>query len=245
MNEQPRTRRTFQPDVDSLEGRLVLSPAGAAQAAGVAHLQQLHEQRHLVQVQSAEHRGVSRQLPIEVLAARHSRSTGKKAVHHPARIVVVSPVNSQVLGIITGTPGLPSLPRSSSQGSATGSGASTTRVPLTVIVGTRLTGGIIFGIPAGTGTIVAPPARTSSTPTPTNLTTVITSGGALAGSGTTGGTQSTTTGAGNILFINLPAGGGTILASPGNTSTTSTPTNLTTVTTSGGVVLGPVSAGPL
>src|SRR3954447_19762090 len=125
MNDNKRTRRKFQPEVDSLEGRLVLSSGVSPNAAGVAHLQQLQEQRHTLQVQRVEHRQQMMLVREEAKAAQMPQSRKNKAAQHTARFVFASGANfaSGVSSVVVGTPfsttNSSSPASSSSQASAT------------------------------------------------------------------------------------------------------------------------------
>src|SRR5262249_55676343 len=110
MRVNKRTRRGFQPMVDALEGRLVLSSVGAAAAhAASVHHMQVQEARHLRQQHRLELRLERQMLRQEHHAALHARS-----------VFTGGGSNAGAMSIVLGTPSQrPST--SSSSGATSGS----------------------------------------------------------------------------------------------------------------------------
>jgi len=152
MNDtnKKRIRRTFRPDVDSLEGRLVMSSGGAMHAAQVAQAEQAQppkERRHLLHEQRVEHRQLLREQRVEHRRERQQMLRAERAARRHHRFVLAPQSNVSALAAADpNTPAQASLLRSSaSQVNQAGVAVRNTRVPLTRISQPSLVGAARFG----------------------------------------------------------------------------------------------------
>jgi len=206
MNATRRRRRTFQPDVDSLEGRVVLSAAAAAEAAH-AHAVEVTEQRQL------KHEGKA-ELHTEKLALRNDRK--------------IIPASLTIPGALSVTDGTPIQTTSSGSGSGTTATRTALRIhtmaPNDLDAANLAFQGMSVGV-ASSGS-VGSHGRTGRGTTKTTTT------GTTTGAGT--GTVTTTTGTGTTTTTTTlsPASGGigTVTITLPTTATAST------TSTSGGTM---------
>jgi hypothetical protein len=200
MNVTRRKRRTFQPDLDSLEGRVVLSAAAAVEAAS-AHA-------HAVQVQG------ERQAKHEVMADHH------KHKHAPRDVGKFTGGSGTTSGALTITDGTPAQAMSTGSSGATSTATALqvhTLAPNNLGVANLALQGMSVGVET-VGTVVS---HGRPGPIHTNPTTPVT---VTTGTGT--GTGTTTTPTTTILS---PASGsiGTVTITLPTTGTTTTGTTTT------------------
>jgi hypothetical protein len=255
MNDTRRTRRMFQPQVDSLEGRVVLS-SGVAGAVH-AHAVQVQEQRHL----RHEHK-------IELQKERQLLRKELRAERRAAVVRMMASAAASNPGAMSITVGTPSPARTVASG-ASGT-TSTGGLKIHSLAANNLDAGAAFrGLPVGiatVGTVVSTGrsggggSGTTSSGVNSNLTNVTGTTGTSTsntssntgivpiitipttpGSSVTNTSGGTTPGAGSVTFINLtpasPAGSTTANSSGVNsTSTGTTPSAITTPSTLNGIV---------
>jgi hypothetical protein len=238
MNDTKRTRHAFRPDVDTLEGRLVMS---AGISANAAHVQQVKEQRQLLRDQRLERRLERRLQRLERHAALAS---GGQA---GAQMVQIGSTRSSTTG-----------GSSSSQSTGTRTALRIHPGPLNVpgrpTPGSHASGGLAANV-----AIVSPVTRTSGSttttgglnPNPNSSVNLLLNGTTLAGSGaatvansgsnifnsTNNGTTSTTTTGSTVVngvpFNNVSTAGTTTSINTGGVVLNNTPATGTTSSTNG------------
>jgi len=206
MKATRRRRRTFQPDVDSLEGRVVLSSGAAVQAADAdAHA-------HAVQVQE------QRQLKHEVKVELHKH---KHTPRNEGQFTGGSLATSSALSITDGTP-----PQTTGSGSGGSSSGTTSKVGLQIhtLAPNNLDAAnlALQGMSDGVETVGSVVSHSRPGPVPKTPTTTT---GSTTGTGT--GTVTTTPGSSTTSTTpTISIGGGNItitLSTTASSSTASTP----------------------
>ena len=115
MNDAKRTRRIFQPGVDSLEGRPLLS-AVAGVMAPAAHVAQ-HQAQEQQQLRLQEQHHSQHSQGVEIRREMQTHRQAPRTAHHATAFQAVSLTNPGAMSITMGTPAQTASSASSSSGS--------------------------------------------------------------------------------------------------------------------------------